>query len=138
LQTPSRSPVAAYSLDEGEGTTAEDLFGEHDGEIEGASWFDNGRYGSALSFDGENDCVTVEDAPDLQLTEELTIEAWVKPKGSGKSEPVIFKETPFFGTYSLYLGIGEEGHMEGLIGEEGYVFKDTEDPEELEAGVWSH
>src|SRR6185503_18180835 len=100
LQTPSRSPVAAYSFDAGEGSAAEDLLGEHDGEIEGASWFDNGRYGSALSFDGENDCVTVEDAPDLQLTEELTIEAWVKPKGSGKSEPVIFKETPWFGGYS--------------------------------------
>jgi Concanavalin A-like lectin/glucanases superfamily len=138
LQTPSRTPVAAYSFDAGEGETLEDLTGEHDGTIEGASWFENGKYGSALDFDGENDCVTVENAPDLQLTEELTLETWVKPEGSGKSEPVIFKETPWYFGYSLYLGIGEEGHMEGLIGEEGYVFKDTEDPEKLETGVWNH
>jgi Concanavalin A-like lectin/glucanases superfamily len=29
LQTPSRTPLAAYSLDAGEGTVAEDLFGQH-------------------------------------------------------------------------------------------------------------
>jgi Concanavalin A-like lectin/glucanases superfamily len=138
LQTPSRNPVAAYSFDAGEGTTAEDAYGEHDGAIEGAEWFDNGRFGKALSFDGENDCVTVEDAPDLQLTEELSLEAWVKPKGSGVSEPIIFKETPWFFGYSLYLGIGESGHMEGLIGEEGYEASVAEDPAKLETGVWSH
>jgi Concanavalin A-like lectin/glucanases superfamily len=28
--------------------------------------------------------------------------------------------------------------MEGFLGEEGYVYKSTEDPEELERNVWSH
>ena len=66
-----RSPPSPPTpFDAGEGTVAEDVSGnEHDGAIEGAEWFENGRFGSALSFDGENDCVSVEDAPDLQLTE---------------------------------------------------------------------
>ncbi len=65
----NQTPVAAYSFDAGEGSTAEDVTGnEHDGAIEGASWFDNGKYGSALSFDDENDCVTRLTARRLRAT----------------------------------------------------------------------
>jgi hypothetical protein len=94
LQAASRSPVAAYSFDAGEGEVAEDVTGnEHDGAIEGATWFDHGKYGKALSFDGENDCVTIADAEDLRITEELTVEAWVKPSSPVSDDPVIYKDT---------------------------------------------
>lgn len=39
LQTPKHGPVAAYSFDEGEGTTVEDVTGDgHTAMIEGAEW----------------------------------------------------------------------------------------------------
>jgi membrane protein implicated in regulation of membrane protease activity len=42
-------PVAAYSFDEGEGTTVEDTTGNgHTGTIEGATWTPHGRYGLGL------------------------------------------------------------------------------------------
>ena len=71
------APVAAYSFDAGEGTSLEDVTGnEHDGTIEGAGWFDNGRYGGALQFNGEEgECATVPDAEELRTTEEFTLEA---------------------------------------------------------------
>jgi hypothetical protein len=137
LQAPSRIPIAAYSFDAGEGAVAEDLFGEHDGSIEGAGWFDNGKYGKALSFDGENDCVTVADAEDLQLTEDFTLEAWVKPKDDGSSEPILFKEKPYFGAYGLYYGLEGEGDMEGLIGDE-WEFVRAVDGADQEQNVWVH
>ncbi len=137
LQTPSAGPVAAYSFDEDEGETANDPAGGHDGAIEGAEWT-KGKYGAALKFDGEDDCVTVPDSPGLQLSEEFTLEAWVKPEGGDKSEPVLFKETPYFTGYSLYYGLFEEGHIEGVIGQEGFVYKTATDPEGLTPNIWSH
>ena len=135
IQTPQQAPIAAYSFDAGEGTTLEDLTGnEHTGTIEGASWFDHGKYGKALSFDGENDCVKIADSADLQLTEDFTLEAWVKPQGDGDSEPILFKEGP--GAYGLYDGLYNEGNMEGLIGEAS--FTRALDYTDAEPNVWTH
>ncbi|HET8861903.1 MAG TPA: S8 family serine peptidase, partial [Solirubrobacterales bacterium] len=48
-------PIAAYSFDENQGTVAHDSTGNHDGTIEGgASWSGEGKYGSALDFNGTN------------------------------------------------------------------------------------
>jgi hypothetical protein len=138
LQTPSRAPVAAYSFDEGEGEVAEDLTGnEHDGAIEGASWFANGKFGKALSFDGVNDCVTVEDAPDLQLTEEFTLETWFKSRGAGTWEPILFKEGGEFGAYSIWLG-AESGTLEGYVVEEGEEMKTAVAEAPIGKNVWAH
>src|SRR4051812_22134562 len=44
--------VAAYSFDEGSGTTASDASGNgHGGTVAGATWA-TGKFGSALSFNG--------------------------------------------------------------------------------------
>jgi len=49
-----------------------------DGEIVGPEWVE-GKYGSALSFDGSNDYVKVDSTDELQLSEEgLTIAVWFK------------------------------------------------------------
>jgi Concanavalin A-like lectin/glucanases superfamily len=132
------TPIAAYSFDAGEGATAEDVTGnEHDGEIEGASWFDNGKYGSALSFDGENDCVTVADAEDLRITEELTVEAWVKPS-SLSDGPVIYKDAWGNKAHALGIGIFEYGKPEAFIGEGEGEFESVVSSKAIEANVWSH
>ncbi|HYH54218.1 MAG TPA: LamG domain-containing protein, partial [Solirubrobacterales bacterium] len=106
--------------------------------IEGATWFDNGRYGKALSFDGADDCVTVADSPELQLTEEFTLQAWVKPRGEVKSDPIIFKETEGLFSYSLGLGLASSGKVEAYIGEEEEGHTLVVSPEPLAANVWAH
>jgi hypothetical protein len=139
IQTPPATPVAAYSFDAGEGATLEDVTGnEHEGAIEGASWFANGRFGSALHFDGADDCVSVPDSTDLQLGEEFSLEAWVKPEGEGENEPILIKEDPEWFGYSLYLGLAEDGALEGYLGEEGNVTRGASDPTLAERHVWSH
>jgi len=47
------------------------------GTIHGATWT-TGKFGSALSFDGVDDYVEVPDDDSLDITDEITIEAWVK------------------------------------------------------------
>jgi hypothetical protein len=54
-----------------------------------------GRFGGALSFDGNADWLTVADADSLDLASEMTLEAWVYPTGSGTvARPIVGKERP--------------------------------------------
>ena len=72
--------VAAYSFDEGAGTTAADSSGNaNNGTIGSATWTTNGVYGDALIFNGTSSFVTVNDSPSLHLNTGMTLEAWVNP-----------------------------------------------------------
>ena len=65
--------VAAYGFEEASGTTANDDSGSgRTGTISGATRSTAGRFGSALTFDGVNDWVTVPDAASLDLTTAIT------------------------------------------------------------------
>jgi hypothetical protein len=131
-------PVAEYSFDGGEaaGTTAEDLAGENDGTIEGATWAP-GRYGDSLSFENPEDCVTVPDSESLQLGEEATVEAWVKPTGALASDPIVFKEAGSDFSYVMGLGLTHTGRAESYLRFEGEE-ENVRSPEDVEVGVWTH
>jgi glucose/arabinose dehydrogenase len=74
------TPVAAYSFNEGSGTSVADASGSGNaGAIGSATWSTQGRFGNALSFNGTNAKVTIPDAPSLRLTSGMTLEAWVNP-----------------------------------------------------------
>jgi Concanavalin A-like lectin/glucanases superfamily/Fibronectin type III domain len=51
----------------------------NNGTISGATWTTSGKYGNALTFNGTNARVTISNAPSLQLTSAMTLEAWVYP-----------------------------------------------------------
>jgi hypothetical protein len=71
--------VAAYSFDEGSGTSVTDDSGNRNvGRIAGATWAP-GRFGKALSFDGADDVVRVPASTSLALGSELTVSAWIRP-----------------------------------------------------------
>src|SRR5262249_18424850 len=54
--------VAAYSFDEGNGSTVTDVSGyNNNGTIQGATWTTAGKFGGALSFNGTSNWVTVND-----------------------------------------------------------------------------
>ena len=70
--------VAAYSFNEGSGTTVSDSSGNNlTGIIVGASWTTGGRYGNALSFNGSSSYVDLGNPTALQLTGSMTLEAWI-------------------------------------------------------------
>jgi hypothetical protein len=97
--------VAAYSFNEGTGTALIDRTGlGHTGTLAGATWTTAGKFGGALSFDGVNDWVTINDANDLDLTTGMTLEAWVYPtaNGAGSWRNVIIKERSSGEVYNLY------------------------------------
>ena len=97
--------IAAYSFNEGSGTTLVDRTGNgRTGTLSGATWSTAGKFGGALSFDGVNDWVTVADANALDLTTGMTLEAWVFPtaSGGGSWRNVIIKERTNGEVYNLY------------------------------------
>src|SRR5262249_48032634 len=86
--------VAAYGFEEGTGTTTADSSGSgNTGTLTAATWSASGKFGKALSFNGTNAWVTVADANSLDLTNAMTIEAWVNPTALNDWRNILTKET---------------------------------------------
>jgi hypothetical protein len=140
IQTPKKTPVAEYSFDEGAeaGSTVEDLAGENDGTIEGAVRTPHGRYGAAMEFGGSPDCVTVPDSASLQLGEEFTVEAWVRPDALFHG-PIISKAATLTPSYELAIGSTGNGLLQGWAGGyDEYAETEVHSAQKLEPHVWTH
>ena len=95
--------VGAYGFEARSGTTAADSSGRNNtATLSGTAWTTQGRYGSALSFDGVNDLVTIADAASLDLTTGMTLEAWVRPTTLSGWRTVVIKEVNGGLVYALY------------------------------------
>jgi chitodextrinase len=96
--------VAAYNFNAGSGTTLADRSGTgNNGTIANGTWSTSGHTGGALSFNGTSTLVTIPDSASLDLTNSLTLEAWVNPSALGTAwRCVLFKEQPNDMIYSLY------------------------------------
>lgn len=101
--SPTTGLVAAYSFEEGSGSTVADRSGQgNHGVISGASWSSRGKFGNALYFNS-NDWVTVNDSASLDLTTSMTLEAWVYPTSTMSGwRCVLLKEQSNGLVYSLY------------------------------------
>ena len=72
--------VGWWQLDEGTGTTTKDASANgNNGTFQGNPQWVTGVIGGALKFNGTSDCVVCGDAPQLALTNALTITCWVNP-----------------------------------------------------------
>jgi probable HAF family extracellular repeat protein/parallel beta-helix repeat protein len=71
--------VAHWKLDETSGSVAEDSAGDNDGTLAGGPVWKpyNGRMDGALGFDGVNDYVNCGNSEVFDITEEITVAAWV-------------------------------------------------------------
>lgn len=83
--------VAYWSFNENSGTTVNDsLSNNNTGTINGATWT-SGKVNSALSFDGTNDYVNAGSGTSLNITDEITISAWVKPSNDSVRQIIVWK-----------------------------------------------
>jgi len=127
--------VAAYSFNEASGSILNDRSGKgRTGTISGAVWTE-GKYGSALSFDGINDWVTVADAADLDLTTGMTLEAWVRPSSLDTWRTVLLKQRPSGLAYALYAS-NDSSRAESDVNIGGD--KSAAAPAALPLNTWSH
>jgi chitodextrinase len=128
--------VAAYGFNEGLGTLLTDLSGNgNNGTISGATWTISGKYGNALTFNGTNALVTVNNAPSLQLTSAMTLEAWVYPTTvSSTWRDVIYKGDDNY--YLMAMSNNSKRPVAGAI--LGGVYAEAIGPNALTANTWAH
>ncbi len=86
--------VVALGFNENTGTTLTDNSGHNNhGTLSGSpAWSASGKYGAAIQFDGIDDLVNISDANSLDLTNGMTLEAWVNPGSLTDYKTVICKE----------------------------------------------
>jgi hypothetical protein len=130
--------VAAYGFEESSPTAVTDASGTGNaGTISGATRTASGRFGGALSFDGVNDLVTIPDANSLDLTSELTMEAWVYPTASGSQwRTVLMKQRTGGLSYALYSN--DDGNRPQAFSRTGSGELGTRGTATLPLNTWSH
>ena len=96
--------VAAYNFSEGHGTTIADASGHgNTGTLSNVAWSSAGKFGNALSFNGTNSIVNIPDSATLDLTNGMTLEAWVQWTGTSNGwKAVIAKDASNDIDYALY------------------------------------
>jgi PKD repeat protein len=128
--------VAAYSFDEGSGSTVADRSGKgNKGTISYANWV-NGRFGKALSFNGWYSRVSIEDSASLDLSNGMTLEAWVYPTATMSGwRTIIMKELPGNASYYLYANTDKSQPSSAVyVGGERTVFAGKS----LPLNKWTH
>jgi len=95
--------VSYWPFDEGIGTTAGDAVNGNHGTIYGATWVD-GKFGKALSFDGDGDYVSIPDSTSLDLSGEMTVEAWIKVAVHKNYNAIVVKGPDMAENYELLVG----------------------------------
>jgi len=71
--------VSYWKFDDGEGTEATDSAHDNPGTLKGDPVWSDGVVNGALQLDGSGDHVEVQDSPGLDITDGITMEAWIKP-----------------------------------------------------------
>ena len=96
--------VAAYNFDEGTGSSTNDASGNtNTGTILNALWRSSGKNGKAILFNGTSSRIDVNDSNSLDLTTNMTLEAWVKPTTLPTGfRTILHKERANGDSYALY------------------------------------
>ena len=113
------------------------LYG-NDGEIYGATPT-LGRFFNGLDFDGTDDCVDVPNSENLNPVNQITIEAWIKPKNVSEFRDIVSKWEVEASTDREYMLEILNGRVRFAISDDGswksYV---AETPSILEPNRWVH
>ena len=130
--------VAAYSFDAGSGTTAADASGKgNTGTLANATWTTSGKFGGALTFNGTSSQVNIPDNTALDLTNGMTLSAWVYSTDSAASwRTVILKEISGDLVYGLY-GSSDTGLPQGMRVVGGGT-KSASGTASLPLNTWTH
>ena len=85
------------------GTTVKDYAGYDDNGTEkgGVNWNRSCRVGACYNFDGTNDNISIADSSRLDITTEITLEAWINTTSNNMA--IIEKRGPFTTYFNGYL-----------------------------------
>jgi hypothetical protein len=107
------------------------------GWISGATRVTTAFFGRALRFNGAKNWVYIDDKPSLDLTNGMTLEAWVYPTVRLSNwSTVLLKERPGGFTYSLYAN-SDRGNPSNTI-DTGGAYRQLSAGPQLPVNTWTH
>ncbi|MFZ2148946.1 MAG: LamG domain-containing protein [Sedimentisphaerales bacterium] len=133
--------VGHWKLDEGSGTIAYDSSSsENHGTLNGPTWRpSDGQIGGALEFDGIDDYVEVPDDRSFDITNEITVTAWINPVDVADWRTIVskFAHTPAWRKDLYWLLYGGNIGV-SLAGPSGIGGTDWIPDVPIESGTWAH
>lgn len=83
-----------FPFDEGTGNTAKDASGNNlEATFNGATWSKDGKFGGCIHLDGTGKFVEIGAVPELDITDQLTIQAWFFPEESQGDSNLMGRRT---------------------------------------------
>ncbi|MGD8415221.1 MAG: hypothetical protein PVF33_13360, partial [Candidatus Latescibacterota bacterium] len=129
-----------WPMEEGGGATIFDASGSgNDGAIFGAPTWGTGVIGSALDLNGTTDYALVPDAASLDMTDEITLAAWIKPEKVGTQ--YLVKKAIQSGTDGYELSLSTGGTAFGRLNQttNGNAYRvDATTPYPTDGNTWMH
>jgi hypothetical protein len=134
--------VAYYSFN---GNANDESGNGNNGTVHGASLTEDrfGNTDSAYSFDGENDYIEVIDSTSLDISNQITISAWIKTTGTTEYSGVVckFGPVPYSGDRNSYCTYVNNDSMYVL--NTNYTWADgigaaSSSTTEIDDGSWHH
>ncbi|MHA1409173.1 MAG: LamG domain-containing protein [Candidatus Odinarchaeia archaeon] len=136
---PGENTVALWHFDEGNGEYAKDSSeNSNNGKVYNASWV-AGKFGSGLLFDGIDTYVDCGNDTSLDITDEITIEAWVKLNADWDSTGIICIKAPGtnWSNANWYLRVEPTREVRFIWGD-GSNWKWYQSVPKLEVERWYH
>ena len=136
--------VASFGFNENTGTIANDNSGNgNNGTLtNNPGWSVSGKFGAAILFDGTNDFININDANSLDLTNGMTLEAWVNPSNLTNYKTVLCKEN---GTSNLAYSLSANNNTSGTANQRpnsririGTATKTVTGTTKLALNTWVH
>lgn len=120
-------------LDATSGSAVDDVSGNiNHGTVYGTADWTSSKFANAISTNAGNGYIRVEDSASLRISNEITVEGWVK----GDSSPVDGYIVQKGYGYGLRAG-GTYGAPMGLVYVDG-AFREISSPDVLSPGIWYH
>lgn len=132
------SLVLYCPFDEGAGDTIKDAKSGFIGSINGAKWTKDGKLGGALEFVNATDHVEFDKEGALDITDEITMQAWVFPNAvQGDSNVMGRRSQPNVGGYCMQWTAGK---FEMWLNVNGGGWQGTRDKQTIipKPGEWYH
>ncbi len=145
--------VSHWKFDETSGSIAEDSAGDNDGMlINSPTWTTGGKVGGALSFtsgvlpgnqgdEAYSDYVEVPDHATLQISDNITVAAWIYPTAFPKYATIVSKLGAWSNGWWLTLQTPAVGvrftHVDGS-GPPGAIQETQEDGGAVQLNTWTH
>ena len=125
--------VAYWPFDEGKGKEAIDITGNgHDGEFHGKPEWVEGKFGTALEFNGVDDHVIVADDPAFAIEENITLMAWFSPNDALTGHRLMSKNNSIF----VIFDFGNKDSLDFLVKPNNTFAQST--TTDWKVGEWYH